>query len=85
MAVTRTLVLDDLVIDPAYFSTDLLELAKKTKRENETVEDRLMELYREAVRKIQEEHQDERGSIRKRARLPRGNLRSHSLCRRHGG
>ena len=63
MAATRTLILDDLVIDPAYFSADLLELAKKTKRENETVEDRLMELYREAVRKIQEEHQDEKEAL----------------------
>jgi len=63
MAATRTLILDDLVIDPAYFSTDLLELAKKTKRENETVEDRLMELYREAMRKIQEEHQGEKEAL----------------------
>lgn len=56
MASSRMLILDDLMIDPADFSADLLELAKKTRGEHETVEDRLMVLYQEAARKIQEEH-----------------------------
>jgi HEAT repeat protein len=63
MAATRTLILDDLVIDPAYFSADLLELTKKTKGDNETVEDHFMVLCREAGRKIQEEHPDESDAL----------------------
>jgi len=59
MSAGRTLVLDDLMTDPASFSADMVELAKKTKGENETVEDRLIILYKEAAHKIQEEHQDE--------------------------
>jgi hypothetical protein len=63
MASTRMLVIDDLMTDPVDFSSDLLELAKKTKGENETVKDRLMVLYQEAARKIQEEHPGENDAL----------------------
>ena len=59
MATARTLILDDLLTDPETFSAEMVELAKKTRGENETIEDRLIELYYEAARKIQEEHPEE--------------------------
>jgi len=59
MATARTLILDDLLTDPGTFSADMVELAKKTRGKNETIEDRLIELYYEAARKIQEEHPEE--------------------------
>ena len=50
----RTLVLGDLRTDPAAFGAGMLEQAKLTHGKNETVEDRLLTLYQEAGRKIQE-------------------------------
>jgi hypothetical protein len=50
----RTLVLGDLVTDPAAFGAAMLALAEQTRGKNETVEDRLLALYQEAGRKIQE-------------------------------
>lgn len=63
MASTRMLVIDELMTDPLDFSSDLLELAKQTKGENETVKDRLMVLYQEAARKIQEKYQSESDAL----------------------
>lgn len=63
MASSRTLILNDLTTDPVDFSTDLLELAQKTKGENETVKDRLMALYQEAAHKIQNEHPGESDAL----------------------
>ncbi len=52
----RTLVLSDLISDPAGFAYSMLDLAKQTHAEDETVEDRLYALYQEAGRKIESEH-----------------------------
>jgi hypothetical protein len=52
----RTLVLGDLIGDPSGFAFSMLELAKQTHAEDETVEDRLYALYQEAGRKIEVEH-----------------------------
>jgi len=57
----RTLVLGDLVGDPVKFGETMLDIARQTAGQNETVEDRLHTLYQEAGRKIQElesEHSD---------------------------
>ncbi len=51
----RTLVLGDLMTDPAAFGASMIELAKQTKSAHESVEDRLYALYQEAGRKIQKE------------------------------
>jgi HEAT repeats len=59
----RTLVLADLSEDPATFSANMIELAKQTKAENETVEDRLFALYKEAGKKIDQEHSLERETL----------------------
>ena len=52
----RTLVLGDLISDPSGFAFSMLELAKRTHAEHESVEDRLYTLYREAGNKIEAEH-----------------------------
>ncbi|MGC1454449.1 MAG: HEAT repeat domain-containing protein [Nitrospirota bacterium] len=52
----RTLVLGDLIGDPSGFAFSMLELAKQTHAEDETVEDRLYALYQEAGRKIEVDH-----------------------------
>ena len=51
----RSLVLGDLLTDPSGFGASMVELAKQTRAEHETVEDRLFSLYQEAGRKIQKE------------------------------
>jgi hypothetical protein len=56
----RTLVLVDLMTDPVGFAANMIELAKQTKAEHETVEDRLFALYKEAGRKIDEQHPSQR-------------------------
>jgi hypothetical protein len=48
----RTLVLGDIMSDPRSFAAAMVEIAKNTCREGETVEDRLHDLYREAGRKV---------------------------------
>jgi hypothetical protein len=50
----RTLVLGDLRTDPAAFGAGMVAHAKQTRGKNETVEDRLLTLYQEAGRKIQQ-------------------------------
>jgi hypothetical protein len=55
----RTMVLGELMNDPAGFASEILELAKQTRGENESVEDRLFALYKEAGSKISAEHTDE--------------------------
>lgn len=52
----RTLVLNNLASDPAGFGASMVELAKQTRAAHESVEDRLLVLYREAGKKIQNEH-----------------------------
>ncbi len=52
----RTLVLGDLISDPSGFAFSMLELAKRTRAEHESVEDRLYSLYQEAGAKIEAEH-----------------------------
>jgi len=52
----RTLVLGDLISDPSGFAFSMLELAKETHAEDESVEDRLYALYQEAGQKIEAEH-----------------------------
>jgi HEAT repeat protein len=59
----RTLVLVDLMTDPVGFSANMIELAKQTKAEHETVEDRLFALYKEAGRKINEQHPSQRETL----------------------
>jgi hypothetical protein len=55
----RTMVLGDLMNDPSGFADGMLELANRTRGENESVEDRLFALYKEAGNKISAEHADE--------------------------
>jgi hypothetical protein len=55
----RTLVLGDIVGDPKSFGASMIELAQQTVGEGETVEDRLHALYREAGKKIEEQHPDQ--------------------------
>jgi HEAT repeat protein len=60
---TRTLVLGDLLTDPEGYGTAMVELARNTVGENETVEDRLFSLYREAGKKIEEGPEEEREAL----------------------
>ena len=53
----RTLVLDNLATDPDGFSANMIELAKQTKADQETMEDRLFALYKEAGKKIDEQQE----------------------------
>jgi len=59
----RTLVLGELMADPRSVGDAMLELAKATRGENETVEDRLHALYKEAGRQIQEQHPGESDAL----------------------
>ena len=59
----RTLVLVDLMTDPVEFSANMIEEAKQTKAEHETVEDRLFALYEEAGRKIDEQDPSQRETL----------------------
>jgi len=52
----RTLVLGNLIIDPAGFGASMVELAKQTRGAHESVEDRLYALYQEAGHKIRQEN-----------------------------
>jgi hypothetical protein len=51
----KTLVLGDLISDPSGFGSSMLELAKQTRAEHESVEDRLFTLYQEAGHNIRKE------------------------------
>src|SRR5512143_259103 len=59
----RTLVLGDLIADPAGFGAGMIELAMQTRADHESVEDRLFSLYQEAGRKIQEEHPEQSDTL----------------------
>jgi HEAT repeat protein len=59
----RTLILGDLMADPAAFGAGMIERAMQTRAENESVEDRLFALYQDAGRKIQEEHPDQSDTL----------------------
>jgi hypothetical protein len=54
----RVLVLGDVTTDPAGFGAGMVELAKQTRSERESVEDRLYTLYLETGRAIREKHPD---------------------------
>lgn len=60
---TRILVLGDLLTDPESYGAAMVELARKTVGENETLEERLFSLYREAGKKIEEEPEDMREAL----------------------
>ncbi len=55
----RSLVLGDLIGDPSGFAYSMLDLAKRTRAEHESVEDRLYTLYQEAGKQIEVEHAGE--------------------------
>jgi len=55
----RTLVLGALMADPEGFGASMVELAKQTRADHESVEDRLYTLYQEAGQKIAKEHADQ--------------------------
>jgi hypothetical protein len=55
----RTLVLNDLMDDPVGFGASMLALAKQTRSEHESIEDRLYALYQEGGRKIREGNPDQ--------------------------
>jgi hypothetical protein len=59
----RTLVLGDLIADPAAFGAEMIELAMQTRAEHESVEDRLFALYQDAGCKIQQEHPDQSDTL----------------------
>ncbi|HEX9020096.1 MAG TPA: HEAT repeat domain-containing protein [Nitrospirota bacterium] len=59
----RTLVLGDLMADPAGFGAGMLQLANETRAEHESVEDRLATLYREAGRKVREEPREQSNAL----------------------
>lgn len=59
----RTLVLFDLTEDPFKFGEKMLESAQQTKTENETLEDRLFALYKEAGKKIEQEQPAQRETL----------------------
>ena len=59
----RTLVLGNLIADPEAFGASMLELARRTRGENESVEDRLYSLYQEAGQKIRQEHPDQSDTL----------------------
>jgi hypothetical protein len=62
-SLTRTLVLGDLLTDPAGYGAAMVELARQTVGENETVEDRLFSLYKEAGRQIEERPEEEQEAL----------------------
>ncbi|HUN53816.1 MAG TPA: HEAT repeat domain-containing protein [Smithella sp.] len=61
--VGHTLVLDNLLTDQESFAAAMVALAKETKGENETVEDRLLALYQEAGNKILKENPDQKDAL----------------------
>jgi HEAT repeat protein len=62
-ALARTLMLGDLLSDPEGYGAGMMELARQTVGENETVEDRLFSLYREAGRQLEERPEDEHEAL----------------------
>ncbi|OGW41401.1 MAG: hypothetical protein A2010_04325 [Nitrospirae bacterium GWD2_57_9] len=55
----KTLLLGDVKTDPGGFGARMLEYAKRTRAEDESVEDRLFTLYQQAGKKIQKDHAQE--------------------------
>jgi HEAT repeat protein len=62
-APARTLMLGDLLSDPDGYGAAMVELARQTVGENETVEDRLFSLYREAGRQLGERPENEHEAL----------------------
>lgn len=62
-ASTRTLMLGDLLSDPEGYGAAMVELARQTVGENETVEDRLFSLYKEAGQQIGVRPEDEHEAL----------------------
>jgi len=59
----HTLVLDNLLNNQEIFAAAMVALAKETKGEHETIEDRLFALYQEAADKILKEHPDQKDAL----------------------
>ena len=59
----RTLVLGDLADDPGKFAATMVNIARETLGENETIEDRLHTLYQEAGQQIQDQHPDQKEAL----------------------
>jgi hypothetical protein len=59
----RSLVLGDLMTDPAGFGMGMIQLAKQTRAGHESMEDRLFALYNEAGRQIREEHPEQSDTL----------------------
>jgi len=59
----HTLVLDNLLTDQDSFGAAMVALAKETRGEHETVEDRLLALYQEAGNKILKENPDQKDAL----------------------
>jgi len=59
----RTLVLGDLLADPAGFGANMVERALQARAEHESVEDSLLALYQETGHKIERENPDQSESL----------------------
>ncbi len=58
-ATGRTVMIEDLMKDPAGFAAGLVKIASENQSDTESTDDRLLSLYQEAGRKIQEKHADQ--------------------------
>jgi hypothetical protein len=59
----RTLVLGDLMDDPGRFAANMVDIARETLGENESIEDRLHSLYQETGRQIQGMPQEQQDAL----------------------
>ncbi len=59
----RTLLLGDVTTDPEGFGASMIELARRTKTQQESLEDRLHTLYQQAGRKVTGEHPDRKDEM----------------------
>lgn len=62
-ASARTLVLGEVKTDPVGFGASMVEFAKRTRVEHETLEDRLFTLYQQAGHKIHKDHPQESDAL----------------------
>ena len=59
----RTLLVGDLIDNPERFGATMIDIAQRTKGENESVEDRLYTLYQEAGRLLRERHPEQGSAL----------------------
>jgi hypothetical protein len=59
----RTLVLGDLIDDPGRFAANMVDIARETLGDNESIEDRLHSLYQEAGQQIQGMPQEQQEAL----------------------